>query len=46
VYAAFRNGLEQSLVVAGVGMLVAAAIAVRTLGPHRSALTIDDEFDL
>jgi EmrB/QacA subfamily drug resistance transporter len=46
VYAAFRNGLEQSLVVAGVGMLIAAAIAVRTLGPHRSALTISDEFDL
>ena len=37
VYGAFRAGLEQSLVVAGIGMFVAAAIAVRTLGP--AALT-------
>jgi hypothetical protein len=33
-YGAFRAGLEQSLVIAGVGMLVAAGIAVRTLGPR------------
>ena len=33
-YGAFRTGLEQSLVIAGVGMLVAAAIAVRTLSPN------------
>jgi hypothetical protein len=31
-YGAFRTGLEQSLVIAGVGMLVAAVIAARTLG--------------
>ncbi|NNN08133.1 MAG: MFS transporter [Acidimicrobiaceae bacterium] len=37
VYGAFRNGLEQSLIVAGVAMLVAAGIAVRTLGPGRTS---------
>jgi len=34
-YGAFRSGLEQSLVIAGVGMLIAAVIAVRTLGPPK-----------
>jgi hypothetical protein len=34
-YGAFRAGLEQSLVIAGVGMIVAAVIAARTLGPRR-----------
>ncbi len=43
VYGAFRTGLEQSLVVAGVGMLVAAGISVRTLGPHKGQdITSDD----
>jgi predicted MFS family arabinose efflux permease len=36
-YGAFRSGLEQSLVIAGVGMLIAAVIAVRTLGPRQDA---------
>ncbi len=45
VYGAFRNGLEQSLVVAGVGMLVAAGIAVRTLGPRRAPRSEDRGFE-
>ena len=36
-YGAFRTGLEQSLVFAGVGMLIAAGIAARTLGPRGGA---------
>lgn len=36
-YSAFRSGLEQSLVIAGVGMFVAALIAALTLGPPRAA---------
>jgi EmrB/QacA subfamily drug resistance transporter len=43
-YGAFRTGLEQSLVIAGVGMLVAAVIAARTLGP-RSEQTGDAPFE-
>ena len=46
VYGAFRNGLEQSLVLAGVGMLVAAAIAVRTLGPRRSPRGESRDFEI
>jgi EmrB/QacA subfamily drug resistance transporter len=46
VYGAFRTGLEQSLVVAGIGMLVAAAIAVRTLGPRKPELTVVDDFEI
>ena len=46
VYGAFRSGLEQSLVVAGVGMLVAAAIAVRTLGPRRAGSRVFEDFDI
>jgi EmrB/QacA subfamily drug resistance transporter len=45
VYGAFRTGLEQSLVVAGVGMLVAAGIAVRTLGPRRDSDTETGGFE-
>ena len=33
VYAAFRSGLEQALLLAGIGMLIAAAISARALGP-------------
>jgi EmrB/QacA subfamily drug resistance transporter len=44
-YGAFRSGLEQSLVIAGVGMLVAAVIAARTLGP-RSEQTGDAPFEV
>jgi hypothetical protein len=36
-YGAFRTGLEQSLVIAGVGMLAAAGIAARTLGSRRES---------
>jgi EmrB/QacA subfamily drug resistance transporter len=36
-YGAFRTGLEQSLVIAGVGMLIVAGIAARTLGPRGEA---------
>jgi len=39
VYAAFRTGLEQSLVIAGVGMLGAGLIAARTLGIRRNGST-------
>ncbi len=46
VYSAFRNGLEQSLVVAGVGMLVAAGIAVRTLGPGRASRAVTEDFEI
>jgi EmrB/QacA subfamily drug resistance transporter len=46
VYGAFRTGLEQSLVVAGVGMLLAAIIAVRTLGPRGEGRTSDDSFEI
>jgi hypothetical protein len=46
VYGAFRTGLEQSLVVAGVGMLVAAGIAVRTLGPHGSGISKATDFEI
>ena len=34
---AFRSGLEQSLVVSGLGMLIAAGIAVRTLSPSNES---------
>ena len=33
-YGVFRSGLERSLVIAGVGVLIAAAIAARTLSPR------------
>lgn len=46
VYGAFRDGLEQSLVVAGVGMLVAATIAVRTLGPRRMSSVEAEDFEI
>jgi len=46
VYGAFRTGLEQSLVLAGIGMLVAAAIAVRTLGPRKPGTTVVDDFEI
>jgi EmrB/QacA subfamily drug resistance transporter len=46
VYGAFRTGLEQSLVVAGVGMLVAAAVAARTLGPHGSGMAGAQDFEI
>jgi MFS family permease len=46
VYGAFRTGLEQSLVVAGVGMLVAAGISVRTLGPHKGQNDTNGGFDI
>jgi EmrB/QacA subfamily drug resistance transporter len=46
VYGAFRNGLEESLVVAGVGMLVAAGIAVRTLGPRHSTVVDVEDFEI
>ena len=42
VYGAFRSGLEQSLVVAGVGMLVAAIIAVQTLGPRNGGAVVGE----
>jgi EmrB/QacA subfamily drug resistance transporter len=45
VYNAFRSGLEKSLMVAGVGMLVAAAIAVRTLGPRAHSSDPHEDFD-
>jgi EmrB/QacA subfamily drug resistance transporter len=35
-YGAFRTGLEQSLVIAGVGMFAAALIAAVTLGTRRA----------
>ena len=46
VYGAFRTGLEQSLVVAGVGMLVAATIAVRTLGPKIATHAVDGNYEI
>ena len=46
VYGAFRSGLEQSLVVAGLGMLVAAIIAVQTLGPRNGRVESGDNFDI
>jgi hypothetical protein len=45
-YGAFRSGLEQSLVIAGVGMLIAAAIAARTLGPRAPASSEAQPFEL
>jgi len=46
VYGAFRTGLEQSLVVAGAGMFLAAVIAVRTLGPLTTSTSYTDGFDI
>ena len=45
-YGAFRSGLEQSLVIAGVGMLIAAAIAARTLGPRAEDSSEAPPFEL
>jgi predicted MFS family arabinose efflux permease len=45
-YGAFRNGLEQSLVIAGIGMLIAAGIAARTLGPPREQSNEKAPFEL
>jgi len=46
VYGAFRTGLEQSLVVAGVGMFIAAIIAVRTLGPLSTSIGYTEGFEI
>ncbi|MGA2307241.1 MAG: hypothetical protein ABSH29_24085 [Acidimicrobiales bacterium] len=45
-YGAFRSGLEQSLVIAGIGMLIAAGIAARTLGPLRERFNETAPFEL
>ena len=45
-YGAFRSGLERSLVIAGIGMLIAAGIAARTLGPLRERFNETAPFEL
>jgi uncharacterized MAPEG superfamily protein len=45
-YGAFRSGLEESLVIAGVGMLIAAGIAARSLGPRPDTSSESVSFEL
>ena len=41
-YAAFKNGLNEALVTAGIGMLVAAVIAAMTMNRQRAATAVGD----